>query len=203
MRALTLRCLSGLVSVLLSSGVWAVTVEVAVQMPSGGPVEEAVVFLDSADALRKAKPLTGAEVEQSGKAFVPDVLVVTTGTAVSFPNRDTVRHHVYSFSPTKRFELKLYSGTPANPVVFDKSGVAVLGCNIHDHMIAWVVVVDTPYFGRSASNGRVRLEGVPAGAYTLRVWHKRLPVGAPAQSQSVQLSEGVQSFSVRLEGMQP
>ena len=97
-------------------------------------------------------------MSQQGKAFVPDVLVVTRGTSVHFPNRDSVRHHVYSFSPIKKFELKLYTGTPANPVVFDKSGVAVLGCNIHDHMVGWVLVLDTPYFGTSAAPGVVRLD---------------------------------------------
>ena len=101
----------------------------------------------------------GAEMAQKGKQFDPTVLVVPVGTSVGFPNRDTVRHHVYSFSPVKTFELKLYSGVPANPVVFDKIGIAVLGCNIHDAMTAWVVVVDTPYFGRS-TNVSYRFPGI-------------------------------------------
>ncbi len=86
----------------------------------------------------------GAELGQRNKRFAPYVLPVQTGTAVSFPNFDTVRHHAYSFSPIRTFEIKPYVGTPVAPVVFDKPGTAVLGCNIHDRMAAYVHVVDTP-----------------------------------------------------------
>ena len=95
---------------------------------AGKPVADAVVFLDSAEARKQVKPLAGVEMAQEKRQFVPGVLVVPVGTEVRFPNHDTVRHHVYSFSPAKKFELKLYSGTPSNPVLFDKSGVVTLGC---------------------------------------------------------------------------
>jgi hypothetical protein len=85
-----------------------------------------------------------------------------------------VRHQVYSFSPTKTFELKLYSGVPAAPVLFDKAGIAVLGCNIHDQMVAWVIVVDTPLYARTSAAGTARLEGVPPGSYEMRLWHPEL-----------------------------
>jgi len=90
---------------------------------------------------------------------------------------------VYSFSPAKTFDLKLYAGVPANPVIFDKPGIAVLGCNIHDNMVGWVLVVETPYFGRANAEGKLVLDGVPPGRYRLRVWHPGLPVGAPASDQ--------------------
>jgi hypothetical protein len=80
---------------------------------------------------------------------------------------------VYSFSPAKVFELKLYAGTPVAPVLFDKPGEVVLGCNIHDHMIAYVYVVDTPWFGKTARDGLIRLEGVSAGEYDLHIVHYR------------------------------
>jgi hypothetical protein len=115
-------------------------------------------------------------------------LVITTGTSVTFPNLDTVRHHVYSFSPAKRFELKLYVGTPANPIVFDQSGVVVMGCNIHDQMVSHILVVDTPYYGITNANGVIALDDVPPGDYQLRTWHGRLPVGAPALSQAVKVA---------------
>ena len=109
---------------------------------------------------------------QQGKQFLPGVLVVPVGTSVHFPNRDSVRHHVYSFSPAKKFELKLYTGTPANPVVFERAGVVTLGCNIHDRMVGWIVVVDTPYYAQAAEGAaQVQINGVPAGNYKLRVWH--------------------------------
>jgi len=101
------------------------------------------------------------------------VLVIQTGTAVSFPNFDTVRHHVYSFSPTKTFDIKLYAGTPARPEVFDKPGVATLGCNIHDRMRAHIVVVDTPLFAQSGADGWVRMD-LPPGQHRLLYWHPRL-----------------------------
>lgn len=168
----------------------AATVQVTVQDAAGKPLSGAVVFLDSADARRLVRPLADAEMGQQNLKFVPDVLVVPVGTAVRFPNHDTVRHHVYSFSPAKKFELKLYAGVPANPVVFDQAGVAVLGCNIHDHMVGWVLVVDTPYYTQSAApSGSARIDKVPAGSYQLRVWHTSLPVGAPAHTQALTVAE--------------
>jgi plastocyanin len=101
------------------------------------------------------RPLAALEMAQQKKQFVPEVLVVPVGSEVRFPNHDTVRHHVYSFSPAKKFELKLYTGTPANPVLFDRPGVVVLGCNIHDQMVGWILVVDTPYYAQTlAATGK-------------------------------------------------
>ncbi|MBX9870992.1 MAG: methylamine utilization protein [Burkholderiaceae bacterium] len=169
---------------------------------AGRPLAGAVVFLESAQARRQLRPLAQAEMGQAGKQFVPQVLVVPVGTAVNFPNRDTVRHHVYSFSPTKKFELKLYIGTPANPVVFDRSGIAVLGCNIHDQMVGWIVVVETPYYAMTDAQGRAVIDA-PPGNYRLRSWHPGLPVGAAAQDQALELGNPAQNVSVRLSGVRP
>ena len=147
-------------------------------------VGDAVVFLESAQARRQVRPLAALEMAQQKKQFVPEVLVVPVGSEVRFPNHDTVRHHVYSFSPAKKFELKLYTGTPANPVLFDRPGVVVLGCNIHDQMVGWILVLDTPYYAQTAAaTGKAQIDNVPAGSYRLRTWHNRLPVGAPALEQ--------------------
>ncbi|WP_442867014.1 methylamine utilization protein [Acidovorax sp. GBBC 3334] len=182
----------------------AALVQVQIQDGAGKPLPGAVAFLDSVQAKRQAKPLAAAEVAQEKRRFVPDVLVVTAGTSVQFPNHDTVRHHVYSFSPAKKFELKLYSGVPANPVLFDQPGVVVLGCNIHDQMVGWVLVVETPYFARSDASGSVRIDKVPPGEYTLRVWHAGLPVGAPAQALPLVVAEpGGAPVAVRLAGVVP
>jgi plastocyanin len=118
-------------------------------------------------------PANNGQIIQQDKRFMPLVTVVQTGTAVTFPNHDTVRHHVYSFSPPKVFELKLYIGTPPTPVVFDKPGVVVMGCNIHDHMVAYVVVSDTPWVAVSDASGEAHFDGVPAGEYVLQYWHPR------------------------------
>ena len=181
----------------------AAPVEVRVADVAGRPLAGAVVFLESREAREQVRPMTGAEIAQADKQFVPAVSVVTVGTAVNFPNRDTVRHHVYSFSPAKRFEIKLYVGTPAQPVVFDQPGIAVLGCNIHDNMVAWVVVVDTPHHGKTDAEGRVRLDGVTAGAWRLRSWHPGLPPGAPAQEQALAVAAAGNAVAVRLVGVAP
>lgn len=133
------------------------------------------------DVAMALKPLVGVpamraaefEIVQRDKRFIPLMTAVPTGASIRFPNHDTVRHHVYSFSPAKTFELKLYLGTPAAPVVFDKPGVVVMGCNIHDHMVAYVVVFDSPWVGVSDEAGKLRLQGVPAGDYRLEYWHPR------------------------------
>jgi plastocyanin len=193
-------CWAGLVTVAHSA-----SVQVAVLDAAGKPVPDAVVFLDSAQARQRVKPLPGVEMGQDKKLFMPDVLVVPVGTEVRFPNNDSVRHHVYSFSPAKKFEIKLYAGTPTNPVLFDRPGVVVLGCNIHDLMVGWVVVVDTPHYTLSAApGGRALIDNVPPGNYTLRTWHSRLPVGAPALEQAITVpATGTATASVRMTGLEP
>jgi len=141
----------------------------------GAPVAGAVVGLERAGEPKLAKAGTQAEMGQRDRQFEPRLLVVQTGTEVHFPNHDKVRHHVYSFSPTKPFELKLYLGKAAPPVKFDKSGVVATGCNIHDQMSATIVVLDTPNFAISDAQGRVRFE---QGGQVLRAWHPKLPDAA-------------------------
>ena len=206
LRPATLAWLAALAAlVLLAGGAQAGTVQVDVSDAAGKPLADAVVFLDSAEARKQVKPLVGVEMAQEKRQFVPGVLVVPVGTEVLFPNRDSVRHHVYSFSPAKKFELKLYSGTPSNPVLFDKSGVVTLGCNIHDQMVGWVLVVDTPYYARTpAATGKAQLDNVPPGTYKLRTWHARLPVGAPALEQALTVpATGTATAAVRMTGLQP
>jgi plastocyanin len=176
----------------------AAPVDVLVTDAAGQPLADAVVFVESAAAKAAARPMSGVDIVQANKAFQPMVAVVTVGTPVNFPNQDTVRHHVYSFSPVKRFELKLYVGTPAAPVVFDKPGVSVLGCNIHDQMAAWVVIVETPWFARTDAQGRARLPDVPPGRHQLRTWHADFAVGAPALSQPLDVAAGTTRALVRL-----
>ncbi len=198
-----LQC--ALPAALASSGValpaMAASVQVKLQDSAGRPVPDAVVYLESREAKAASKAAKGAEIAQVDKSFVPKVSVVPVGTAVDFPNRDTVRHHVYSFSPTKTFELKLYAGKPASPVVFDRPGIAVLGCNIHDNMVAWVVVVDSPYYGHSAASGSVTLDNVPPGNYRLRTWHAAMPVEQPPMDQALVVPAGGASVTVGVAGV--
>ncbi len=159
-------------------------VDVVVRDSNRKPIAETVVYASSGSAAGAPAPGLKAVVDQQDKEFVPRVKPIQTGTAVMFPNRDDIRHHVYSFSPAKKFELPLYKGTPAAPVKFDRPGVVVLGCNIHDWMIGYVFVLDTPYFGTTGADGRVQLT-LPPGTYDVRVWHPSLRDERDAPSQRV------------------
>ncbi len=152
------------------------------------PVPDAVVVAVSESGVRGVdKPPQGV-VDQLNKEFVPYVTPILVGSLVQFPNRDHIRHHVYSFSPAKPFELPLYVGTPAKPVLFDKPGVVKLGCNIHDWMIGYIYVSDSPYFAKTGSDGRAVLADLPAGRYRVRVWHPRMEGGEQATVKSIEVT---------------
>ena len=169
----------------------------------GGGTINAVVYAMPVGGNPPRSAPRSAIMDQVNKEFLPFVVPVLTGTAVTFPNKDNIRHHVYSFSPAKKFEIKLYVGTPASPVVFDQTGIAVLGCNIHDNMAAWVVIVDTPWFGRTDADGRLQLASVPAGRYNLRAWHPGMTVGAQPVEQALQVDAAPLAASVTLAGVRP
>jgi len=147
---------------------------------SGHPLADAIVYADTAAPVPHGK-LPRASIDQINRQFVPRVNVVQAGTAVYFPNSDNIRHSVYSFSPAKTFELKLYAGKAAPPVVFDKPGIVVLGCEIHDSMIAWLLVVNTPYFAKSNAQGLATLRNLPSGDYRLRAWHEPMRQATAAE----------------------
>lgn len=129
-------------------------------------------------------------MDQVNRAFDPEVIVVPVGAAVRFPNSDSVSHQVYSFSPTKRFQLPLYRGKPYPPVRFDTPGIVTLGCNIHDNMIGWILVTDAPWFGSSDAAGSWRANALPAGDYEVTIWHPRLRDDAKALSSHVHIEAG-------------
>jgi plastocyanin len=147
--------------------------EAVVKDDQGQPLADVVVSLAAPAATAAPRPIQ-AVMDQQNKEFVPRVLPVLIGSPVMFPNRDNIRHHVYSFSSPKRFELPLYIGTPAAPVVFDKPGPVVLGCNIHDWMVGYIYVLPTPYFAKTSADGRARVAELPPGTYEARVWHPRM-----------------------------
>lgn len=147
----------------------------------GKPLRDAVIYVESAAAKSVGSVV---EVDQINKEFVPYVSVIAVGSKIRFPNKDNIRHHVYSFSPAKKFELKLYSGVPSEPVLFDKAGVITLGCNIHDWMLAYVLVVDTPWYARSNNEGEASLQ-LPPGPHQLQIWHPDLAAPIPAQAITV------------------
>jgi len=154
------------------------------------PVEGAVVIAEPVNGT--AHPAVNARtvMDQRNLMFVPDVLVVQTGTAVDFPNSDQVRHQVYSFSSAKPFQLALYAGRAHAPVVFDHAGLVTLGCNIHDSMVGYIWVTDSPWFGRTGTNGTLQLRELATGDYTVRIWHSRLSETGPQLQARVHAEEG-------------
>ena len=156
----------------------------------GTLVPGAVVMATPADRRLEAHAKPQADtVDQVDKEFVPTVTVIYVGSTITFPNKDQIRHQVYSFSPPKRFESHLYAGSTAPPITFDKPGLVVLGCNIHDWMIAYVYVSDTPFFAKTAATGIVQIGGLPPGAYSVRIWHPDMGQTEASTVRQVQLSD--------------
>jgi plastocyanin len=181
-----MKCIACLATALAATSACGATLSVTVRDANGAALEDAVAWaIPTAGPVPPVRQVRGVDVAQSNRTFVPLVTVVQVGTSVQFPNRDETRHHVYSFSAPKRFEIKLYAGTPAEPVTFDKPGEVVLGCNIHDNMIAYVYVVDTPWFGKAGADGIVRIEGLPAGSYQVQAWHHAQSATLPARAVQV------------------
>jgi plastocyanin len=184
MRGLPTIFLALAVSVPLS----AATIDVQLAGPNGSSVQDAVVYAVPAQAIPVGRKV--ATMDQKDRMFVPHVLPIQTGTWVEFPNSDNIRHQVYSLSPVKRFQLPLYTGKPAFPIQFNTAGVVALGCNIHDQMSAFIIVVDTPYFAK-AEAGRASLRDLGAGQYTVHVWYPDMRKEPPPQIVTVGASEQV------------
>ncbi|HRI80982.1 MAG TPA: hypothetical protein PLF88_00950 [Opitutaceae bacterium] len=140
----------------------------------GGPIADAVVSLHPLGPTPAPAVPGEAVIAQEDKEYDPYITPVLVGTKVRFPNRDTIQHHIYSLSRPKRFEKPLYASGAEESVVFDQPGVVVLGCNIHDWMIAYVVVLPTPHFAKTDSAGRAQLTGFAPGRYRVEIWHPRL-----------------------------
>jgi plastocyanin len=195
-QALTLLAMTCAMSCMAS----AATLTVQVNGSDGKPLADAVVGVlvrGQRSSAPASSTLPPGQIAQRDRQFQPFILPVQTGTPVLFPNFDTVRHQVYSFSAAKRFELKLYSGTTAAPVVFDKAGPAALGCNIHDRMTAWVVVMDTPLLARTNAQGQALFE-LPAGEHRIQAWHAALPEAAGYAEQGLSMGPGAQRATVAL-----
>jgi hypothetical protein len=159
---------------LASMAAHAAAIRVQVVDQTGAPVKDAVIYATPLNGKLPASRPAAATIDQIKRQFVPLVSVAQTGAAVTFPNKDNIEHDVYSFSPAKRFELELYHGIPASPVVFDKAGLVVMGCNIHDQMVAYLLLVDTPYFAKTDANGAANIENLPPEPYKVTAWHYQI-----------------------------
>lgn len=192
MKSPALLLLFALAAAGAAGGEFSITVKGA----KGEAVADAVVSLIPLDA-PVPPPAASGELGQENQEFAAYVTVVQTGTKVVFPNRDTVQHHVYSLSKPKKFELPLYNPGAAESFVFDVSGQVTLGCNIHDWMLAYLVVVPTPWFAKTGADGGAAVKA-PAGRYRLELWHPRL---AAIQTQEITLADepAAREFNVTLK----
>lgn len=179
---LLLQCLG---SALATAG----GLEVTLTDKTGKPVADAVVEIVSPAVPLPANLPSVATMDQIDKEFVDPLLLVVAGTRVSFPNKDNIHHHVYSFSEAKTFELPLWTGDKAKSVLLDKPGVVVVGCNVHDWMQGHIYVGATHRMAKSDAMGKLLISNLPAGGYAFRIWHARLKPTEAAKTYTVVIQE--------------
>jgi len=166
----------------------------------GRPLAGAIVMIDT--PRKPAAPIRftwGTTMGQRNIQFDPRILIVPVGSTVTFPNYDKVRHHVYSFSKPKKFDLKLYGKDQSRSILFDRPGAVTVGCNIHDAMSGVIMVVDTPYAAQTDAAGHAALSGVPAGGATVRVWHPSIRSNGNvlAQAATIPATGFTASYTIR------
>jgi plastocyanin len=196
--ALALAMLAGGAIAVQAAG--GASVRVQVVDANGLPVREAVVELHSSKA--GSGPIRfpwKMGMAQRSQQFVPGTLVVARGSTVAFPNLDTVRHSIYSFSKPARFEIELYGRDQTRTHTFPITGSVKLGCNIHDQMRGYIRVTDTPFAGKTDHNGYVTLEGMPAGAARLTVWHPQLRSPANETKSAFSVNGASQTHKLKVE----
>jgi plastocyanin len=204
---LQLRCIAR-VSILLccllqAADALAATIVVAVQTADGRPLAGAVLTIHSLTGSDHPGVPVNAVMDQVNRAFVPDLLVIPAGSTVEFPNSDSVSHQIYSFSAARKFQLPLYRGKPYPPVHFDQVGLVTLGCNIHDSMLAYVLVTDAPYFGRTDATGSWLVD-VAHGTYRVTVWHPRMQEGSELEREMMIADGDRAALTLRLaKALQP
>jgi len=170
---------------------------------SGRPVRDAVVTLYPAGAARPARAGGRYMVAQKDLQFRPFLTGVPVGADVSFPNLDPTKHHVYSFSSAKRFELKLFAKDQSRTVHFDKPGVVALGCNIHDQMSAFVFVTNSAWTARTNAQGIASFADAPNAPTRVALWHPYLRAPGGQVEQSIAANQRNLGFQVRLRAPPP
>lgn len=194
-----------LATLLLAAQAHAADLSLVLKTPKGQPVKDAVITVYPASGtgggpIRFDWPY---RLAQQNLMFDPFVLIVPVGASVAFPNRDSVRHQVYSFSPTHPFELKLYGKAEIPTVRFEKAGVVAVGCNIHDSMVAFIKVVDTPFAAKSDGSGQASVRGAPQGQATVRIWHPYLKAPSNEIVRTVSLTSAGVREQVQLDVRMP
>jgi plastocyanin len=193
---ITLACLAGI----CCGACGAAELSVNVVDRQGHAVGEVVVTAAPVGVVvHPAGNPASAIMDQVNRAFVPGVLVVAVGARVEFPNDDSVSHQVYSFSPAKRFQIPLYKGKPHEPALFDRPGLVVLGCNIHDQMVGYIYVTDAPYFGKTDGDGGLRFKDVADGDYQVTFWSPLIADAPESLTRKIHVdADGVTSTRLQL-----
>jgi plastocyanin len=202
------RGISALVAVLLAvcEPAMATNFTAVITDQDGKPVVNAVVSLltESGSGMPAASSrLTGEKtIDQRNETFLPIVTIIPKGGRIVFANNDQTTHQVYSFSKVKQFEMTLNRGQTA-PVTFENAGVAALGCNIHDKMIAYAFVADSPWTALTGEDGHAVIADVPAGTYSAQVWHPKFAPGRPPPSVAVSLSGDTNRWEATVKLLAP
>ncbi len=184
-----------LICLLLAWSSLAEPLTITVLNQQGEPFPGAVVELKHPD-LTPASPPAPAVMDQVNKQFKPHVLAVQQGAHVTFPNSDSIKHHVYSFSKPKRFQLKLYKDQQPDPLVFDKPGIVALGCNVHDWMVGYIYVAESAAFRRTDDQGKASFDVKPE-SYEVVVWHPRFREQDKQRSQRTSIGQTTLVFQLQ------
>jgi plastocyanin len=181
----------------------ATTFSAQVSDQDGHPVANAVVMLipDAKASMPAAATRLAGEkiIDQRNETFIPLVTIVPRGGHIAFANNDSTTHQVYSFSAAKQFEMTLKRGEKSAPLSFDNTGVAALGCNIHDHMIAYAFVAESPWTALTGADGRAVITDAPPGNYQAQVWHPKFPPGRAPPSLPATLSGDTTQLSATIK----
>ena len=189
---------AGLVFAVISAD--AAELDVTVLDRYGRPVPDVAVFVRSDPNLSLPEPAELAVMNLIDTQFVPHLLVVQTGTRVQFPNNDVVAHHVYSFSSPNNFVLPMFKGNMMPQVEFDDAGVVTIGCNLHDHMVGYIFVVDSLVFGTTNANGITRLIAENPDGLSVSIWSPRIKSDEENLTQSVKAGRSARlTFSLTEE----
>ena len=194
-RSVIIACVFGALALPARAGDLSVTVTTR----DGKPLADAVVTLPASPGAPKPNFPWKPEIAQKDKQFIPFVLVTSVGTEVAFPNLDKFRHHVYSFSKGNKFELELYGREDKRSVTFKSAGTAAIGCNIHDQMVGFIRIVDTPFAAKTNAEGVAKISGAPDGATKLTVWHPYAKAKEQIAVSDVTISPGANTLTVTLD----
>src|SRR6185295_11944062 len=195
LRSVLIACVLGTLALPARAG----DLSVMVTTPDGKPLADAVVSLPAAPGAPKPTFPWKLEIAQKDKQFIPFVLVTPVGSEVAFPNLDKFRHHVYSFSKGNKFELELYGREDKRSVTFKAAGTAALGCNIHDQMVAFVRVVDTPWAAKTDASGVATIKNAPDGPAKLTVWHPYAKSKDQAVTSDVTIAPGATRVTIAVD----